>query len=686
EGEKPEGFYPEVEDYIGEGGDFLRPTAILTKQETVKKDSSVNGYEAMGAIQFEKIVLGPKEECSFIIFIGADKNPDTIEEIIKKYNTEAKVEEAFKAMQKHWDKQRNVNIQTGDSKFDNFMQWVSFQPILRRIYGCSFLPHHDYGKGGRGWRDLWQDCLALTLINPSSIREAIINNYAGVRIDGSNATIIGQKQGEFIADRNNIARVWMDHGFWPLVTTDLYIQQTGDLDILLEKATYFKDKQIERGEATDTEWTASDSRSLTTTENKVYEGSVLEHILLENLTAFYDVGEHNHMRLRGADWNDALDMANARGESVAFTAAYAGNFDTMTKLFEQLVIAGIEEVEIAQEMSVLLEQDVVLYESIAQKKALLKEYYVKCGRNISGKKVSVSCKELISNLKQKAEWLKQHIRENEWIEESQDGWFNGYYDNSGEKVEGVFEQGVRMMLTSQVFTIMSETATAEQVKQMTSAADKYLYKAEVGGYRLNTDFKELKLDLGRMFGFAYGHKENGAVFSHMTVMYANALYKRGFVKEGYKALDTLYRQVANADVSKIYPGIPEYFNDKGRGMYHYLTGAASWLMLTVVTQMFGVRGLGGDLLIEPKLLKEQFNEEKTAMIETVFADYELEVVIVNEADKEYGEYEVAEVYVNDKLITEDDKIANKGTACICKKEYIQGLVKEMKHQIKVILR
>ena len=49
---------------------------------------------------------------------------------------------------------------------------------------------------------------------------------------------------------------------------------------------------------------------------------VLEHLLLQNLTAFYEVGEHGHIRLRGADWNDALDMAGERGESVAFTNAY----------------------------------------------------------------------------------------------------------------------------------------------------------------------------------------------------------------------------------------------------------------------------------------------------------------------------------------------------------------------------
>lgn len=37
--------------------------------------------------------------------------------------------------------------------------------------------------------------------------------------------------------------------------------------------------------------------------NEVYAGTVLEHMLIQHLTAFYDVGEHNHIRLRGADWN-----------------------------------------------------------------------------------------------------------------------------------------------------------------------------------------------------------------------------------------------------------------------------------------------------------------------------------------------------------------------------------------------
>lgn len=235
----------------------------------------------------------------------------------------------------------------------------------------------------------------------------------------------------------------------------------------------------------------------------------------------------------------------------------------------------------------------------------------------------------------------EHIRRTEWLQGNDgEGWFNSYYDNHENAVEGISEKGVRMMLTGQVFAIMSGTATEDQISQICKSADHYLYDAAVGGYRLNTDFKELKFDMGRMFGFAYGEKENGAVFSHMTVMYANALYKRGHVKEGYKALQTLADTALNFGTSKIYPGIPEYFNSEGRGMYHYLTGAASWYMMTMITEVFGVRGEAGDLVVRPKLLQRQFDENNTASIKLFFAGKEFEVVFKNPDGLEYGAYKI----------------------------------------------
>ena len=65
-----------------------------------------------------------------------------------------------------------------------------------------------------------------------------------MRIDGTKATIIGNEPGEFIADRNNITRVWMDDAFWPFVTTKLYIDQTGDTDVLFEHCLLYTSRCV----------------------------------------------------------------------------------------------------------------------------------------------------------------------------------------------------------------------------------------------------------------------------------------------------------------------------------------------------------------------------------------------------------------------------------------------------------
>lgn len=654
-GASPEDFYPVVEDFLGEGGNFERPYVVVRNAKGVPAGTKEEGREAMGGLHFAQKELEAGESAVYTILIGATKNRDEISELVKRFDNEKKSKKEFEQVKAYWKEKVNVTYHTGDQNFDQFMHWVSFQPILRRIYGCSFLPHHDYGKGGRGWRDLWQDCLALLIMNPDGVRQMLIDNFAGDRMDGSNATIIGNKQGEFVADRNNITRVWMDHGVWPFLTTKLYLDQTGDLELLEKEVPYFKDKQIGRGTRTDELWNDAYGCWQKTKTGSRYEGTILEHLLLQNLTAFYEVGEHNEIRLRGADWNDALDMASERGESVAFTNAYAGNLKELATLLEAYAEKkGKETVKLSAEMIILLEDDRKLYESVERKQEVLETYLKTCEHDVSGDLIEVSIEKLIQNLKNKAEFLMEHIRKTEWVEDEEgNGWFNGYYDNHGNRVEGVFDSGVRMMLTSQVFSIMAGTAGEDQIRAITKSADYYLYREEIGGYRLNTDFGEIKTDLGRMFGFSYGDKENGAVFSHMAVMYANALYRRGFVKEGYKALHALEQQSVNFEVSHIYPGIPEYFNARGRGMYHYLTGAASWYMLTVITEMFGVHGELGDLVMEPKLLAEQFDEAGDASLALLFGEKRWKVTYHNSKKLEYGCYQVTEAKLDGTGISTD---------------------------------
>ena len=653
-GTAPVGFYPVTEDFIGEGGSFTRPRALIENQNPLKEGVQVAGKEAIGGIRFEKIKLEPNASVSYTIIIGATEDETDIEKALAALSTKDAVIKALEETKNYWQEQVNIYYHTGDEQFDNYMRWVTFQPFLRRIYGCSFLPYHDYGKGGRGWRDLWQDCLALLMMNPGNVRQMIIDNYGGVRVDGTNATIIGEKQGEFIADRNGITRVWMDHGVWPFLTTKLYIDQTGDIDILNQKVTYFKDGQVKRGTAVDTQWTPEYGNKQKDGKGNIYEGTILEHLLLQNLCAFYEVGEHNHIRLRGADWNDALDMAEERGESVAFTCAYAGNLQQLAKYIRILRRKNkMNNIELLSEMVGLLGNDPYVYDDIDKKQAVLNRYVNECQYQVSGARVALDSELVAASLDLKAEWIMRHVKKTEWVTDGKDnGWFNSYYDNNGRQVEGTHENGVRMMLTGQVFALMSKTADKAQAESIVKAAKEYLYDAKVGGYKINTDFKEEKYDMGRMFGFAYGEKENGAVFSHMTVMFANSLYQNGFVREGYEALQTLADTSLNFDVSYMYPGIPEYFNASGRGMYSYLTGAASWYMLTVVTEAFGARGELGNFVVEPKLVKEQFDENGVAAIELIYAGKNIKVTYINSNKKDYGEYRITSAKVNEKACSQ----------------------------------
>ncbi len=441
----------------------------------------------------------------------------------------------------------------------------------------------------------------------------------------------------------------MDHGAWPLLTIKLYLDQTGDLDFLLREQTYFKDNFIFRSQKTDEAWTPEQGTHLKTASGAEYQGTIIEHILIQHLTPFFNVGEHNNILLEGADWNDGMDMATQRGESVAFSAVYASNLRQLSQLILQLEKLGVTHLAFAVEIKILLDtlNNPIDYQSVAAKQTRLKDYFDICQHTVSGEKVNLTLAEVSADLAHKADWLAHHIASNEWVQNAEGfSWFNSYYDDDGQHVEGDHAKGVRMILTGQVFTLMGEIASDEQAREIVRAVDHYLFDRSVGGYRLNTNFGEICHNLGRAFGFAYGHKENGAMFSHMAVMYAYALYQRGFIQEGFKALDGIYQHSQNFPVSRMYPGIPEYMSSRGRGMYTYLTGSASWYLLTLVTEVFGVRGLMGDLSLTPKLVCAQFNQAGDACFTTLFAGKIIDLCYHNPQHLDYGEYQIDAIKID----------------------------------------
>ncbi|EKD27638.1 MAG: hypothetical protein ACD_79C00650G0015, partial [uncultured bacterium] len=578
------GIVADHETFIGEGGNLEAPELIYSKVEFKDTLECLDGRQVVGALKYDETVLNPNESASFVVVLGIHNMDSDINSVLEKFNSVEKAKASLIETRKYWNTQvSRLIFKTGDPLFDNWMIWVSLQPVMRRVYGCSFLPDFDYGRGGRGWRDLWQDCLGILLTNPQDARELLLNNIQGVRIDGSNATIIGTRPGEFIADRNNIPRTWMDHGVWPLITINLYIEQTGDLEILLEKRPFFFDgfshrcKKVNRIPKMDN-W-------LKLPDGKKFTSHVFVHLLTQTITQFYNRGDNGNIKLEDADWNDGLDMAGEKGESVPFTAAYAGNLETLSNLCALLFQKGITGIDLPEELNFLIfGQSLNTFKTPSDYRENARKYFDMVEAGISGKFVTVDMNALSGKLKEYSGSLKAQVSENEFIKADTHEYFNGYYNNDGKRVEGMIENVPQMSLTGQVFPIMSGTATIEQCKKAFKAAKNLLKEKVHGGFRLNTNFNKMMLNVGRAYSFSYGDKENGSFFSHMNVMFANGLYKRGLVKEAYEVINSIYKMASNTQKSLIFPCIPEYFSRFGRGMYCYITGSASWLVMTLLVE------------------------------------------------------------------------------------------------------
>ena len=641
-------YWPTIKEFVG-SSNLLYPEAVVKKLNSCHHiNDEIAGYEVLAGLEFSEITLNPREssDIRFCIIIGS--NQEKIEKIAN-YSLD-NFEDEYEKTKIYWQNYLSkLSFKLVNEDFSNWTKWVNLQVVLRRIYGCSHLPHHDYGRGGRGWRDLWQDQLALILMNDENVASALFNNFAGVRIDGSNATIIGEKNGQFLADRNQIVRVWSDHGAWGLFTTKLYLDMNGDMDFLLKNQTYFKDQFSHYTRKTNPYLTHHNY--LLDKDGEIYQGTILEHLIIQNVIPFYNVGKHNNILIMDADWNDGLDMATNHGETIAFTAFYAHNLMILADILEKLYHENVKEIYLLAELKTLLRVDF----EIVNKNEILNHYFDEVKNEVSGNKLSYKTQMLAQMFKMMASSIKNHLRQNEWLEDGEEGWYNGYYDDDGKRIDNISKK--HLELTGQVFTVLSKISTPKQIEKQINACNKYLFDDNIGGYRLNTNFNELKTNMGRMFGFAYGNKENGSMFCHMAMMFAYGLYQSGYITAGKRIIDNIFNQVMNTHISAIYPGIPEYFNNNGEGKYHYLTGSASWLILTLVCEVFGVKGYYGDIVLEPKLLVDQFINQE-AIIYKQIGEFLVKITYKNPENLNYDNYSIREVFVDGKMVKFE--VFNKG--------------------------
>ena len=653
--EKPERIWTRMQDFIGEGGSLSNPQAVFQNlPEPDLNESDRNGVDAVCAMSFSPKTLKPGEEIQLHMLIGITDNSDA-EEIFSRYNTQNKVDSILDDTLNYWsDLTGQVEFETGQKDFDEWVPWLAFQLKCRQIYGNSFLPDFGYGRGGRGWRDLWQDLLSIFLVDPDSARNEIVNNLKGIRIDGSNATIIGNKPGEFKADRNNIPRTWCDHGAWPLFALNFYIQQTGDFEILLKEIEYWKDPFVFRSTEIDELWNEDEGNWLLTRNGDKYKGFVLEHILVQQLSAFFHVGEHNILLLEGADWNDTLDMAKNRGESACFQSFYAGNLGILIELLEVLKSRGMHSIGLLDELSALfdrsLNQGTINYGVISEKRELINKYFQSVRSRVSGRRRDFKVDELITDLKIKEEHAKKQIRSQEWISTDNGGYFNGHYDDQGQAMHGNFPEGFRMDLTSQVMPVMFDVASDNQVLEVYQSARKILGDESSPGLKLCTPYPDIDMNIGRITGFVYGYKEHGSKWMQQNIMFMHGLFHRNHIQAGHEMFRDIFELSNDSAVSKTFPGIPSFYEPDDRGSYMYLTGSSTWIFLSLVTQIFGIRGRAGDLMLNPKLSDWFFDHKQEAKIKLNYRNQRVQITYFNPQCLAVDNYKIQSVKIDDRSV------------------------------------
>ena len=166
------------------------------------------------------------------------------------------------------------------------------------------------------------------------------------------------------------------------------------------------------------------------------------------------------------------------------------------------------------------------------------------------------------------------------------------------------------------------------------------------GIRLTTEFKSIDLNIGRITGFVYGYKEHGSKWIQKNIMLAYALYKKGLVTQGHEIMQEVYEITNNREKAKIFPGIPSYFDNQNKGAYAYLTGSSSWYLLTLITEVFGIKGVYGALHLEPKLSLDYFNKDDLAQISTNFCGKKIEVTYKNSGRLNFEDYEIRQILIN----------------------------------------
>ena len=284
------GFDTDRDSFIGLYNGFHNPENVL---KGFSSNSIAHGWSPV-ASHFIELELKPGEEQSAVFMLGyvevdkdnkweskgvINKNPAL--EMIKKYDTLKKVDEAFDELRSFWDKLlSSYSVKSDDENLNRMVNiWNQYQCMVtfNMSRSASFF---ETGIGrGMGFRDSNQDLIGFVHQIPERGRERILDIAATQFQDGS-----AYHQYQPLTKRGNdaIGGNFNDDPIWLILSTVTYIKETGDFSILEELVPFDNDESLKKPH--------------------------FEHLKASFYHVVNNLGPHGLPLIGRADWNDCLNL------------------------------------------------------------------------------------------------------------------------------------------------------------------------------------------------------------------------------------------------------------------------------------------------------------------------------------------------------------------------------------------
>ncbi len=531
--------------------------------ENAKSTNSVAHGWAPIASHNNEIVLAAGESTSLIYILGYVENPqeekfDSLNvinkkqarEIIEKYSTQEKVEEALEELATYWDDLlSNYQVESNEAELDRMVNiWNQYQNMVTFNLSRS-ASYFESGIGrGMGFRDSNQDLLGFIHMVPDRARERILDIASTQKEDGS---AWHQYQPLTKMGNANIGGGFNDDPLWLIASVDAYLRETGDSSILTEEIPFNNEPGT--------------------------EVTLLEHLSRSMQYIQNNKGAHNLALIGRADWNDCLNLnafSNDPSESFQTTKGYVDN----ERIAESVLIS---------EMYILYGKSYL---------DLLRTFPETARFNVE---------EEIARFEKELADMEAAINKHAWDGE----WYLRAYDANSDKVGSFDNEDGKIFIESQVFAVMAglgrEDGKAE--KALTSVR-KHL-TTEYGTCLVWPAYKEYHLELGEISSYPPGYKENGGIFCHTNPWLAIAHAEIGDAEEAFN----VYRRISpaytekNSALKKTEPYVycqmiaGQEATNYGEGKNSWLTGTAAWNFVAVSQNILGIYPGHNGLILKPCL-------------------------------------------------------------------------------------